>query len=88
MMWRDRFEPGSTENAADRKDHLPTSQVQKPEIPSGPDPSPEIPMSRGRGTRKRISHSEDNTGAAGYVGVSAEERMARLRRWLERALHS
>jgi hypothetical protein len=88
MTWRDKFEPGSKEDAADRKDHLPTSQVQKPEIPSGPDPSPEIPRARGGGTRKRISHPEDDNGAAGYVGVSADERMARLRRWLAGALNS
>lgn len=46
MTWRDTLELGLKEDAAYRKDNLPSSQVRGPEIPTGPGRSPEIPMAR------------------------------------------
>jgi hypothetical protein len=60
---------GLKEDAAYRKDNLPTSQVRGPEIPTGPGRSAEISMAR-----------EDGTRVAQPIGrVEDERRRARLR---------
>ena len=46
MTWRDKLEIGLKENAAYRKDNLPTGEVSGPELPQGPGRSAEIPRSR------------------------------------------
>jgi hypothetical protein len=51
MTWRDKLELGLKEDAPSRKDNLPPSQVRGPELPTGPDRSPEMPLARGDRTR-------------------------------------
>ena len=46
MTWRDKLEIGLKENAAFRKDNLPTSEVSGPEVAQGPGRSAEIPRAR------------------------------------------
>ena len=46
MTWRDKLELGLKENAAFRKDNLPTSEVSGPELAQGPGRSAEIPRAR------------------------------------------
>ena len=52
MTWRDTLETGRKENAPYRKDDLSPSHIRRPELPSGPGRSPEIPM-----TRKDANHA-------------------------------
>jgi hypothetical protein len=56
----------------------------KPEPGSKDEALVKNPKARRDGTRaaQDIGQSEDARGAGGYAGVSAEERMQRLRRWL------
>lgn len=46
MTWRDKLEIGLKENAAFRKDNLPTNEVSGPEVAQGPGRSAEIPRAR------------------------------------------
>lgn len=46
MTWRDTLEIGLKENAAYRKDNLPSDEVSGPEVPQGAGRSAEIPDAR------------------------------------------
>lgn len=46
MTWKDKLEIGLKDDAPYRKDNLPEDEVRGPQIPAGPDRSPEIPMAR------------------------------------------
>jgi hypothetical protein len=91
MTWRDKLEIRLKENAAFRKAKLPASPVRGPEIPTGPGRSAEIAMARedGAPVAQPIGRAEDEQ-RRGWLrdGLSAGERVLRLRRWLTRALHS
>ena len=55
MTWRDKLEIGLKENAAFRKDNLPTSEVSGPEVAQGPGRSAEIPRAREKADRVPIA---------------------------------
>lgn len=61
MTWRDKLEIGLKENAAYRKDNLPTSEVSGPELAQGPGRSAEIPRAR---------DEQDQVPAAGKPGAA------------------
>ena len=46
MTWKDKMEIGLKEDAPYRKDNLSPDQIRGPELPAGPDRSPEVPMAR------------------------------------------
>jgi hypothetical protein len=63
MTWRDKLELGLKENAAFRKDNLPTSEVSGPELAQGPGRSAEIPRARGK---------QDQVPAADHTSAASE----------------
>ena len=46
MTLKDKLEIGLKEDAPYRKDNLPAKQVRGPQVPKGPDRSPEVPAAR------------------------------------------
>jgi hypothetical protein len=61
MTWRDKLELGLKEDAADRNDNLPPSQIRGPELSPGPGRSPEIPLARGDRTQVATAPSARTT---------------------------
>ena len=68
MTWKDKLEIGLKEDAPYRKDNLPTSEIQGPQLSKGPGRSAEVVLAR-----------TDETAQPGTPGTSVARRSGRGR---------